>query len=250
MQSLHEPERQSAEQQAVQSAVPDRRISEINQAPGRGRRAIRIGFAAVAVLVIAGILLSLLCNSVIAWSARDKTFTDIEALPHRKVGIVLGTSPYTREGRGNPYFANRMAAAARLYHAGKIDFILASGDNRDIPYNEPMKMRKALIQLNVPSSKIILDYAGFRTLDSIVRARKVFGEDRITVISQRFHNQRAIFIGTHYGVDAIGFDAAGSNGGDGFNVKLREFFARIKAIIDVFILETQPKFLGPPIPIG
>ena len=135
-----------------------------------------------------------------------------------------------------------------MYKSGKISYILVSGDNSTEYYNEPEQFKKELIKHGIPEDKIFLDYAGFRTLDSVVRAKKVFGQSKITIISQKFHNERAIYIAEKHGIDAIGFNARDVSKNYGFKTKVREYFARSKAIIDV-VFNVDPKFLGDKIEI-
>ena len=112
-------------------------------------------------------------------------------------------------------------------------------------------MMQSLLKAGVPQDRIVADYAGFRTNDSVIRAHKVFMLNKVTIISQEFHNERALFIANHLGIDAIGFNASDPySEGSNFKVKLREFFARIKCVIDMYILHTEPTFLGDPIIIG
>jgi SanA protein len=148
------------------------------------------------------------------------------------------------KGGINPYFSERLDAAAVLYHSGRVKYIIASGDNSELSYNEPRTMMSGLRERGVPAENIFLDYAGFRTLDSIVRAREIFGQDSITVISQRFHNERAVYIGRSYGITVYGFNANDSGDISDLSVRIREVLARFKAFIDVKIIMEQPKFLG------
>lgn len=198
-----------------------------------------------------GVVLTLLgCNGFVEYYGESYTFYETEGLPENKVGLVLGTSPRTREGYPNRYFQYRIDAAVRLYRQGKIRYILVSGDNGTPSYNEPDAMMKRLVAHGVPREHIILDYAGFRTLDSVIRSQKVFGQNAITVISQPFHTKRAVFIARNSGIRAIGYNARDVEGQKGYLVHAREFFARVKAVLDVFILDKQPKYLGEKIPIG
>ncbi|WP_337870312.1 ElyC/SanA/YdcF family protein [Meiothermus sp.] len=175
-------------------------------------------------------------------------FAEPEQVPHNRVGLVLGTGPTTVRGRPNPYFVGRIQAAAQLYRAGKVDYLLVSGDNSSRYYDEPTAMRKALIALGVPQERIYRDYAGFRTLDSVVRAKEVFGEQRFTIVSQRFHNQRAVFIARQRGLEAIGFNAPDVPEGWS-NTWFREPLARVQMALDL-LLNRQPKYLGEPVRIG
>jgi SanA protein len=170
-------------------------------------------------------------------------FNQIETLPHKSVGLLLGTGKYFR-GKINPFYEGRIRAAAELYKQNKIDGILISGDNSKIDYDEPSSMKYDLVDLGVPAEHITLDYAGFRTLDSIVRAEKVFSLKNYTIISQKFHCQRALYLAKTLNHNSIAFAAKGPEGVYRFKVRLRDFFARFKAFLDIYILNTQPKFLG------
>jgi len=201
-------------------------------------------------------LLTCIAGATIWWSDRrirtttaQYVFDRIEQIPHKRVGVVLGTSEKVRSGRPNLFFDHRMKAAVELYRSGKVDRLLLSGDNRTIHYNEPWAMRKALIAAGVDSTHITLDYAGFRTLDSMVRAREVFGQQSFTVISQRFHNERALYIARHKGIDAIGYNARDVDAYSGFRTKLREKLARVKVFLDL-LMGVEPHFLGEPVPIA
>ena len=165
------------------------------------------------------------------------------------MGLLLGTSRYLGTGQPNPYFDNRIEAAGELFQAGKISFIVASGDNEHHSYNEPVLMQKELIRRGVPEEAIFLDYAGFSTLDSIVRVKKIFGQQSFTVISQQFHNERALYIAEHHSLRAIGYNAQGVEGPVGLRTTVREYLARVKALLDLHILDTQPRYLGEEIAI-
>jgi SanA protein len=173
----------------------------------------------------------------------------VQEVPYNRVGVVLGTSEKGRSGRPNPFFDHRINAAVELYMNGKVDRLLLSGDNGTIQYNEPWAMRRVLIASGVDSTHITLDHAGFRTLDSVLRAREVFGQQRFTVISQRFHNERAVFIARHLGIDAIGYNARDVDAYNGFRTKMREKLARVKVFLDL-LLGVEPRFLGEQVPIA
>lgn len=194
------------------------------------------------------LLLILLCNLVIVTSAEGKTFSNLDRIPKNRVGLVLGTSKKLVNGEANPYYTFRVEATVRLFKAGKIDYVLVSGDNGTIHYNEPSTIKKDLVKKGVPQERIFLDYAGFRTLDSMVRAKVVFGLDSVTVISQKFHNKRAIYLAEKKGLTAIGYNARDIAGQQGFKVKFREYLARVKVFLDL-LFNTQPKFYGEPIEI-
>ncbi len=199
-------------------------------------------------LPLIGLLTLIVCNYTINRSAEGKTFSTIESVPKNRVGLVLGTSKRRTNGQPNPYYTYRIDATIALFKAGKIDFVLVSGDNGTIYYNEPTTIKKDLVEGGIPENRIFLDYAGFRTLDSMVRAKEVFGLEHVTVISQKFHNERAIYLAEKKGLHAIGFNATDVSGQPGLKVKLREYFARVKVFLDL-VFNTQPKFFGDTIEI-
>jgi SanA protein len=188
------------------------------------------------------------CNNIIEKTTENRTFWSVVEIPKNKVGVVLGTSNKLVGGGSNPYYTNRIKATLELYMAGKIEFVLVSGDNSSPYYNEPTIFKKDLIKGGIPKEKIFLDYAGFRTLDSMVRAKTIFGLDSATIISQKFHNERAIYLAEEKGLRAIGFNADDISLKNGFKVQIREYFARVKVFIDL-ALNTQPKFYGDKIEI-
>jgi SanA protein len=199
----------------------------------------------LALLLVLSIVLS---DGVVEYRTQGKLYNDLQEVPYNKVGLLLGTSKYSSTGK-NLFYVGRIKAAVDLFDAGKIDYILISGDNSTKYYNEPKQFREDLIKLGIPSSRIVMDFAGFRTLDSVVRAKEVFQEEKITVISQQFHAERAVFIADAKGIDAIGYCAADVEGKRGIMVKVRERLARVQMIWDL-IIGTSPKFYGDPIPIG
>ncbi|WP_317127076.1 SanA/YdcF family protein [Maribacter algicola] len=162
--------------------------------------------------------------------------------------MILGTAKKIRGGGSNPYYEYRLNAVVSLFNAGKIEFILVSGDNGNIYYNEPTTIQNDLVAAGVPADKIFLDYAGFRTLDSMIRAKEVFGLEEVTVVSQKFHNERAIYLAHKNGLNAIGFNAQDVSLESGFKIQIREYFARVKVFIDL-VLNTRPKFSGDKIKI-
>jgi SanA protein len=205
-------------------------------------------FKLLGLLPLIGLLTLIVCNYTINRAAEGRTYSTIESVPKNRVGLVLGTSKRRANGQPNPYYTYRIDATIALFKAGKIDFVLVSGDNGTIYYNEPTTIKKDLVQGGIPENRIFLDYAGFRTLDSMVRAKEVFGLDQVTVISQKFHNERAIYLAEKKGLHAIGFNATDVSGQPGLKVKLREYFARVKVFIDL-VFNTQPKFFGDTIEI-
>jgi SanA protein len=199
------------------------------------------GLISIFILFAAAVLM---VDGYISSFSAPYIFEEWSKVPENKCGLLLGTSKYRVQGGINPYFSDRLNAAAMLYHSGKIQYIIASGDNSELKYNEPRTMMAGLKDRGVPADRIFLDYAGFRTLDSIVRSREIFGQESITVISQRFHNERAVYIGRVYGINVTGFNADDNEDLSGIVVRLREVLARFKAFIDVKIIMEQPKFLG------
>lgn len=171
------------------------------------------------------------------------SYDSIDKIPHNHCGLVLGTSKYLSVGHENLYYLYRIKAAVDLFNNKKIDYIIVSGDNRSKNYNEPMRMYNDLVAAGIPKNKIILDYAGFRTLDSVIRGKEVFGQNEFTIISQPFHNQRAVYIARKRGIDAIAFNAEDVSDTQSIEVRLREIGARILLEFDLLI-ERQPHFLG------
>jgi len=195
-------------------------------------------------VVVAFLMLSiLLSNYLIEKYTENKVYSSAIKIPHNKVGLVLGTSKYLSNGNVNLYYKYRLQAAVKLFKSNKIDFIIVSGDNSRKDYDEPSDFKNDLVLAGIPEHKIFLDYAGFRTLDSVVRVKEIFGQESVTVISQPFHNERAIYLAEHFNIKAIGFNAKAISGRYSLRVKLREYLARVKVFVDV-LLGVQPKFLG------
>ncbi|WP_417786190.1 SanA/YdcF family protein [Tenacibaculum sp.] len=209
------------------------------------RKKVAILFLLSCLLIIVSIYVS---NKVIINKAEGKLFNSIENIPKNKVGLLLGTVKYLSDGRVNLYYQFRLSAAVELYKAEKIDFILVSGDNGSEGYDEPTDFKNDLIEAGIPEDKIFLDYAGFRTLDSVVRVKDVFGQTSVTIISQQFHNERALYLANHFDIEAIGYNARGVSGKKAIKVQLREYLARVKVFVDI-LLNVSPKFLGEPVEI-
>ncbi|PWK25122.1 SanA protein [Maribacter polysiphoniae] len=208
-----------------------------------GKVFIKGFFKKIGFLFAGGLLLIFICDMIIESGAKGKTYSSLNTIPKNRVGLVLGTAKKLMGGQPNPYYSNRIKATVELYNSNKIDFVLVSGDNETVYYNEPTTIKKDLIDQGIPQERIYLDYAGFRTLDSMVRANVVFGLESVTVISQKFHNERAIYIAGQKGLDAIGYNALDVPGKGGLKVQIREYFARVKVFIDL-LLKTEPKFYG------
>lgn len=191
-----------------------------------------------------------LCNYWVANENKNLLFTNIENIPENKVGLVLGTVKTLENGRLNLYFKYRIDAAEKLYKTGKVKYLIVSGDNSRHGYNEPEDMKKALIERGLPEKIIYEDFAGFRTLDSIVRAKEIFSQLSFTIISQQFHNERALFIAKRNGINAIAFNAEDVTHFSSLRVKIREYFARVRVVLDIYLLNSQPKLLGKKIKIN
>jgi len=176
-------------------------------------------------------------------STQANLFTSIEDIPKNEVGLVLGTIKVLKSGNINPYYSYRIDAAEKLFKAGKVEFLLVSGDNGREGYDEPTTMKEDLISRGIPEEKIFIDYAGFRTLDSVVRAKTIFGQEKFTIVSQPFHNERAVFIANQKGLETVGFNAKEVGRAFGSKVQLREKLARVKVLLDL-VLRKQPKFFG------
>jgi SanA protein len=200
-------------------------------------------------LVIA--LSVVLANIWVVKSTENRVFFDHHELPDNKVALVLGTSHKLINGSPNPFFANRIQAAAALYKEGKVDHFILSGDNRTRYYNEPLSMKRALMKYGVPDSVITLDYAGLRTLDSVVRSKEIFGQSKLIIITQPFHSYRALFISNFYNIDAVALVAKEPGVEDAaLKVYLREYLARAKAVLDLYVLNTAPRHLGEKEPLN
>jgi SanA protein len=194
-----------------------------------------------------------LCAAANLWicsTASKQIFTDAAKLPFNEVGLVLGTSKFGGDGvSSNPFFEGRMNTAAQLFKAGKVRHLLVSGDNDRKAYDEPSWMRDALIARGVPTEAITLDYAGFRTLDSVVRAKAVFGLKSFTIITDDFHEPRSVFLARSRGLDVVGFPSEPVPWVRSKKARTRELLSRVRACLDVYVLHTNPKFFGPHVEI-
>lgn len=198
--------------------------------------AVPTGLILIAAIIVAA-------NYVVEYNTEEFVYKDLTAIPYNKAGLLLGTSKTLKSGLLNQYFLNRIGAAIALFESGKIDVIVISGDNSTEGYNEPEDMKTELLKRGIPENKIHLDYAGFRTLDSVIRMGQTFGQTRFTVISQDFHNRRAIYIAHAKGFEAVGYNAKDVDAYSGFKTQVREKLARVKVFLDLFT-NKDPKFLG------
>lgn len=190
-------------------------------------------------LLFSGIVFVLLCNLWVVYSTRQYNYFAVDKLPSNDVALVLGTSRNIVRGKMNLYFKYRMEATARLFKEGKIKYIILSGNNDSEYYNEPLDMQRALLDLGVPAHVMTLDYSGFRTFDSVVRCKEVFNQDSFTIISQNFHNARALYIAHQEGINAISFAAQDVPAGYSIKTLIREYLARPKAVLDVHLLRPE-----------
>lgn len=203
----------------------------------------RITLSLVAFLLLV-IIFTVFANVKVERAAAGKIYTSVDSVPHNKVALLLGTNPLNKWGRPNSYFTNRIKTASELYKAGKVDYIIASGDNHTKDYDEPTAMRDSLMAQGVPEDRIILDFAGFRTLDSVVRAKEIFGCDSLTIISQADHNARALYLAEANGIESVAVSAP-LRAGKWVRTRLaiREWLARDKMMLDIWFGK-QPHFLG------
>lgn len=213
-------------------------------------RKARLGrwFRRLLMFLLAGVLLFLgvvaYANLTAIWASRGRLFTDVTSLPATKVGLVFGTTDRVN-GRQNLYFRYRIDAAVRVWKSGKLETLIVSGDNYSDPYyNEPEKMKQALVERGIPGDRIVCDPKGLRTLDSVVRAKEIFGTNSILMISQRFQNERAIYLAKANGIEAYGFNARDVETQAGLKTRIREIGARVKMWLDVNFLNTRPSHLG------
>ncbi|MEG0927646.1 MULTISPECIES: SanA/YdcF family protein [Chryseobacterium] len=194
-------------------------------------------------LLVAGIVFIAWANYSIKNESAPLVSYNIQDVPEAKTALLLGTGKTLSNGMPNAYFYNRIKAATDLYKTGKIQYIIVSGDNSTKDYNEPEDMQAALVQQGVPQDKIILDHAGFRTLDSVVRAKDIFGQTKIVIISQKFHNERAVFLAQKNGMEAFGYNAEDVNKYAGLKTNMREYLAKAKVYWDL-LFGVEPKFGG------
>lgn len=206
------------------------------------KRVVKVGVLCIAFVVA----LIITCYLIVMYNATGKTYDNVKDIPHNKVGILLATSPVTPGGAHNYYFDNRIKAAVMLYNAGKIDYIIASGgdytNSEEHGCNEPNEIRLALYKQGVPYERIILDYDGTRTLNSILKAKQAYELDSVTIISQKDHNERAIYIADHNGINAIGYNAMPSPiMRKRIKNTVREYLARVKMFLD-FLLSSKKSY--------
>jgi SanA protein len=199
--------------------------------------------ATLLALVVGALCLPVLADVYISLETKERVYRDVGAIERKRAALVLGTSKYA-SGRNNLYYEYRLDAVAELWDNRKIDAVLVSGDNSRSDYNEPRLMKQDLVARGIPAKYIAMDYAGLRTLDSVVRASSVFMLDDFIVVSQPFHCQRALYIADAKQIRAIAYGARPIGGALGAKVRLRETLARSKAVLDLHLLNVQPRYLG------
>lgn len=186
-----------------------------------------------------------LIDITISQQAQNRIYNNIKKVPAKKAALVLGTAKYMIGGGKNYFYAYRIRAAAALFKAGKVKAIVVSGDHSTKYYDETNKMQKDLIKAGVPKRYITLDPLGLRTLDSVLRAEAIFDLKDYIIVSQKFHLERALYLAKSKGQKVIGFMAKDIPGTTAaYRMKAREYLARTKAFLDLYILHTKPKFDG------
>lgn len=196
----------------------------------------------IPIAIVALILFILGTYAWISHTAKNQITDDVSQIQPHRAAVVLGTSKRVVGGNLNLFFKYRMDAVKELFVHHKIDYIIVSGDNSIMEYNETRDMKQYLIKIGIPEDKIIEDFAGFSTLDSVVRTKEVFGQDSIIIVSQPFHNERAVFIANHYDIQAVGFNAKAVGRRYSVKTHIREYLARVKCMVDVYLLHRMPKY--------
>ena len=202
----------------------------------------------LSVAALCFVALACLLNFWMIRSTANVVYRDLTAVPTNDVGLVLGTSPRLANGTPNRHFTVRIEAAAALCRAGRVKHLLLSGDNHLQGYDEPTEMKNALLALGLPASAMTLDYAGLRTLDSVARAHEIFGQTKLTIITESFHAPRAIYLAEHFGVNPVAYCPSALPPSWMRTTRVREFGARIKAVLDICVFHRGPHHLGDKIP--
>lgn len=202
----------------------------------------------IPIILILIIIMASIASHKVESASEKYVYSDTSVIPYNRVGLLLGTSKLLRSGKPNRYFTYRIDATVKLFNARKIKYVVISGDNSTRDYNETRDMHDALVARGMPENRIYLDYAGLRTYDSVYRIKAIFGQTDFTVISQEFHNLRAIYIAKALKLNAIGYNAPDVTVYYGLQTQLREKLSRVKLFIDL-ALGIKPKFLGDKIEI-
>lgn len=207
------------------------------------KKVIKNIFKMFLLLLAVGIIFIAWANYSIKKESSPFVSYKISDVPETKTALLLGTGKNLSSGLPNAYFYNRIQAAIDLYKSGKIKYIIVSGDNSTKDYNEPEDMQLTLMKYGIPKDRIVLDHAGFRTLDSVIRAKDIFGQNKLVIISQKFHNERAVFLARENGMEAFGYNANDVNKYAGLKTNLREYLAKAKVYWDL-LFGVEPKFGG------
>ncbi|MEG9498148.1 SanA/YdcF family protein [Mannheimia indoligenes] len=185
------------------------------------------------ILYLIGIAILLIIDSITSYAVRDKVYSEINDLPHRDYAVVLGTAKFYSKNVINEYYKYRLEAAKQLVKSEKVNKLLVSGDNKTPYYNEPKTMTNDLLKMGIPQLQIKQDYAGYTTFDSIIRATEVYKLPPFTIVSQKFHCERALFIAKFKNIDAICYAAKYPEGA--YQVRLREILARTAMLFNLLI---------------
>ncbi len=202
----------------------------------------------IGIILILITITAFIANNKVESATEKYVYNDVSIVPANRVGLLLGTSKLLSNGKPNQYFTYRIDAVVKLINAGKIKYVVISGDNSKNNYNEPQDMKDALMARGLPENRIYLDYAGFRTYDSVYRMQAIFGQTDFTIISQEFHNRRAVYIAQTLNLHAVGFNAQNVTKFYGFKTNVREKLSRVKMFIDL-AFGKKPRFLGDKIEI-
>lgn len=201
-------------------------------------KTIKITLRVIGVLALLAVITVLVCYYVVSHDVKGVLYSDVNDIPGRNTGLLLGTTPQTRYGGSNMFFKYRIDAAEKLYKERKIDILIISGDENSLDgVNEPKCMKDSLVARGVPAYVIYLDGKGFSTFDSIVMMCRDAGINSFTVISQEFQNERAIYLAKRIGMDIEyiqAFNAESPNSAWALLTYLREYLARVKMFIDIF----------------
>lgn len=208
-------------------------------------RMFKMGFLVICILIIVGVAIVTTAYIVVMYSSYPRQYRDVSKIPYNRVALVLGTNPIGPSGGINYYFKYRIDACEVLYKANKVSIFLVSGDNHSKDYDEPQAMKDALVERGIPESSIVMDYAGLRTLDSVIRSQKVFGQNSVTIVSQSFHNKRAVCLAQYIDIEAVAYNAKDIKRSKTYVIYGigRESLARFKMFHDV-LTKKQPKFFG------
>ncbi len=202
------------------------------------KRKRQILYFSIAILVILAIIVAL-CNISVDRNAEGRTFSNINDVPTMQTALLLGTNPKTRDGkRPSSFYLARINATAELYKHGKFRQLIISGDRRE-GYDEPQTMRHDLIERGVPDSIIMMDGQGYRTLLSLRNSKQYFGIHDMIIISQKWHNERSIFLADKMNIKAVGYNADDVRHPRAIWTHIRELLARVKLFIDLYVTHRE-----------